>query len=417
MLADDPDINGLDILPLMLILWICYLAGLALVDHTLYPQAIFPPRYYLLHAIDLLAALGLVLWPGGRRRLGPIFLPLIIVMMALAPLLLAQITTFPQPPGPASSPEGVLLRTMPLLFLGLVLAAWQYGWPAVVLFSAGAALATLGAHALAPRPGGPAQAAPLAAVAIETISFLAVGYFISALIRQLRRQRQALARANARLSDYAAALEDLTISRERNRMARELHDTLAHTLSALSVRLEAVSAYVEVDPPAARRMLDGALAATRSGLQETRRALKALRASPLDDLGALGALRQLAEEAAARAGLRLELELPARLPALPEAVEQCLYRVAQEATANAAQHAAARTLRVALRADGAICLRISDDGRGFAPEQAGATGHFGLAGMRERAQMAGADLTIASRPGEGTVVTLSLGPPKAADRE
>ena len=67
-------------------------------------------------------------------------------------------------------------------------------------------------------------------VMIQTISFLVVGYFISALIKRLKEQQASLARANAQLVHYAATMEDLTISRERNRMARELHDTLAHTL-------------------------------------------------------------------------------------------------------------------------------------------------------------------------------------------
>ena len=93
-------------------------------------------------------------------------------------------------------------------------------------------------------------------------------------------------------------------------MARELHDTLAHTLSGLSVQLEATQAYWEADPDTARELLGRSLSATRLGLDDTRRALKALRASPLDDLGLLMALQRLAESAAERDRPKGAVELP-----------------------------------------------------------------------------------------------------------
>lgn len=114
--------------------------------------------------------------------------------------------------------------------------------------------------------------------------------------------------------NYASTLEQLTISHERNRMARELHDTLAHTLSGLTVQLQTVKAYWEIEPDTSQKLLNDALAATRDGLQETPGALKALRATPLEDLGLPLAIRQLAEEAAARASLDLHLEITEPLP-------------------------------------------------------------------------------------------------------
>jgi signal transduction histidine kinase len=175
------------------------------------------------------------------------------------------------------------------------------------------------------------------------------------------------------------------------------------------VQLEAVKAYWDVDSTMAQRLLEQSLAATRDGLQETRRALKALRASPLDDLGLRLALRQLAESAAARANLRLELNLPSAGPTLPKPVEQCIYRVAQEAIANVAHHADARTLRVGLAHEGAqVALTVADDGLGFDPQRAGQAGHYGLAGMRERAALVGGALIIESQRGEGTSVRLRI---------
>jgi signal transduction histidine kinase len=287
--------------------------------------------------------------------------------------------------------------------------AWHYGWRYVVLYSISIALLTFGLHLPSFYPGGASPLPPITVLLIQTVSFLVVGYFISFLIWRLQQQQESLTQVNAQLVNHATTLEELTISRERNRMARELHDTLAHTLSALSVQLETVKAYWDVDSAAAQQMLDKSLEATRSGLQETRRALKSLRASPLDDLGLALALRKLAEETAARANLRLDLSLPERLPALSPDVEQCVYRVAQEAVANAAYHANARTLTVQLSVNQpGVSLLVCDDGLGFDVQPREASGHFGLSGMRERAQLVGGQLTIDSRPGQGTTIRLMI---------
>jgi signal transduction histidine kinase len=244
---------------------------------------------------------------------------------------------------------------------------------------------------------------------IQTVCFLVVGYLVNTLVSRLRTQQASLQEANAQLTHYAATLEHLTISRERNRMARELHDTLAHTLSALSVQLETVKAYWDVDGDTARRLVDKSLAATRSGLQETRRALRALRASPLVDLGLIEALRKLAEDGAARANARLELSLPEQAPALSSEVEQCIYRVAQEAVANVVYHANAATLSVDLSTtDGDVRLTVSDDGIGFDERNVADAGHYGLSGIRERALLVGSNLSIRGQPGEGTTVELVI---------
>jgi len=397
------------LLYLALALWLGYLLALALIDRLFYPRPIFPPGYYLANGVDMVAVWGLV-W-GTRRspRWRKVALALMIVLLSVPPEVLAQVMTMRLPVGQASSPEAILLRTMPLLLMALILTAWQYSWRYVLIFNGGIALFILGVNLYFYRPGGASLAPPLTILLIQTISFLVVGYFVSTLIKRLEQQRAALARANAQLVDYASTLEDLTLSRERNRLARELHDTLAHTLSALSVQLETTKAYWDVEPATAQRLLDQSLTVTRSGLQETRRALKSLRAAPLDDLGLLLALRQLAEELAARANVQLALTLPPQLPALSSAVEQALYRVAQEALTNVAHHANAHTLTLTLTAEGReLSLRVQDDGIGFAAEAESAAGHFGLAGMRERAELVGGQLTLTSCPGQGTTVQFTV---------
>jgi signal transduction histidine kinase len=206
------------------------------------------------------------------------------------------------------------------------------------------------------------------ALFIRTISFILVGYMVVRLMTTQREQRRALAEANTQLAHYAATLEQLATSRERNRLARELHDTLAHSLSGIAVQLEAVKTLWENSPEDAA-MLEQSLATTRSGLTETRRALQALRASPLEDLGLALAVRSLAESVAARSGLALDLEAPERLENLSPDLEQGIYRIVQEALENIAQHANARNVKMQLsQTDGHFTLTISDDGQGFQME-------------------------------------------------
>jgi len=168
-----------------------------------------------------------------------------------------------------------------------------------------------------------------------------------------------------------------------------------------------VKAYWDIDPQKARSTLEGSLQAAHSGLAETRRALQALRASPLDDLGLSLAVREMVEDAAARANLTLNLSVADNLPPLPPDVEQCVYRVAQEAVSNVVKHAQAGTLTVNLEPAGEkVGLTVRDDGIGFDVGKIGNAGGYGLKGMRERAQLAGGELTVISKPGEGATVRL-----------
>ena len=190
------------------------------------------------------------------------------------------------------------------------------------------------------------------------------------------------------------------------RLARELHDTLAHSLSGVAVQLEAVQALWEVDPGKARQILDHALQATQVGLNEARRALNSLRASPLEDMGLALAVSELARSAAGRASLRLEMDIQNHLENLAPETGQCIYRVAQEALTNVTRHSDVRTLRVSLRFEsGALTLTVADDGRGF--DTAAVNGmHYGLQGLHERAEMVRAILDVSSIIGEGTVIRL-----------
>jgi len=268
--------------------------------------------------------------------------------------------------------------------------------------------------------GATRPAAEIEVILVRTVLFILIGYIVHNLVSAQRRQRAELAEANRKLTEFAAAMEQLSITRERSRQARELHDTLAHTLSGLAVQLEAVSALWESDPSRARSLLQRASETTRSGLTETRRALQALRASPLEDLGLGGALRELAEAAAQRARLALQVEIPPDLAQQPAEVEQALYRVAQEALENVVHHARAHRLRVTLaRESEALILEINDDGRGLAEKEPAEERGYGLRGMRERAELVGADLTVASAPEHGTTIRMrvAIASPEAVSQE
>ncbi len=411
------ELRSTDDLPRLLrvaaFLWIGYFLALAAIDRILPPPDPYAPWYYGVNLILASIVLVLAFWRWAQRKLGRALLPLVIVMMTAAPILINHQLRILLPRQFShvfgAPPEGMTQRLLPVLLIALVFTAWQYRWPHVILLSLGTAGLNLVMLSLAASVRARPFVGGFVATLIQTIVFLTVGYFISSLMERLRTQHRSLQDAHAQLAHYASTLESLTISRERNRMARELHDTLAHTLSGLSVQLETVKAYWSVDPATAQAMLDRSLAEARSGLQETRRALKALRASPLEDLGLPLALRRLAESAGQRANLEVSLSLPESAPALSPDVEQCLYRVAQEAIANVIYHAQARRLdlRLAVNGDG-VALEIADDGQGFDVQTAEQGGHFGLAGMRERAELAGGKLKIVSAPGQGTTVRLTL---------
>ena len=397
------------------ILWIGYVVLLAIISQSFPGPQRMNPLYYVSLGCIALLCLILSYWRWIQERLRNAFIPLIIVIITALPVIVSNIfsrllPTAAGPLGPQfATPEGLVLAIFPFLFVALVLVAWQYKRRYILLVILGIAGLNLGMIWSFTPPGTPPFMGGLVVTLIQTIIFLAVGFSISYLMSRLKGQQKSLEEANIRLTHYASTLEQLATSRERNRVARELHDTLAHTLSGLSVQLETVKAYWDIDPQTARSTLDKSLVAAHSGLEETRRALQALRASPLDDLGLALAVRTMVEDTAARTNLALNMLITDALPSLSPDVEQCVYRVAQEAVTNVANHARAKNVTVNLEStEGKVTHIIRDDGVGFDVEKRGKANHFGLEGMRERAQLVGGELNIISKPEEGTTVKLVI---------
>jgi len=343
--------------------------------------------------------------PIMEHRLKKLFLPLGLLVAAIFPV----IGNFVYLIHPQQTDIFTIINRswlwLPVLFVPLVLIAWQYNFKAVlvyIVFTNGLELIVL----ISVMENFTYETLPLISVPlIRAFAFGTVGYIVNILIETQRMQNQKLIQTNLRLNQYMNTLEQLATNRERNRLAAELHDTLAHTLSGLSINLEAIKTVVQPTQVEAQNMLDHSLNITRLGLNETRRVIKALRAGPLDDLGLKMALKNLAQATSARCSIPVSLNCPDQLPVLPMDVEQSVYRITQEGLENVVRHANASRaeVNVEVMAD-RLELTIHDDGVGFVPGQASNDEKFGLRGLQERAASIGGKLLVDSQPGSGTLV-------------
>jgi two-component system sensor histidine kinase UhpB len=191
---------------------------------------------------------------------------------------------------------------------------------------------------------------------------------------------------------------------ERLRVARELHDEIGQTLTAVTIQAEsAADGDPALAPAALRRVAD----AVRDSLDEVRRIARELRPEALDDLGLVNALIALCNRIGAQDGPVVRRELQGKLPTLSPDVELVIYRIAQESLTNALRHSGARSVTVSLVADAeTVTLRVVDDGKGMPAHLP--PGTAGISGMRERALLVGGRLSIESRPNQGTEVELSV---------
>jgi two-component system NarL family sensor kinase len=217
-----------------------------------------------------------------------------------------------------------------------------------------------------------------------------------------------LAIERTRLAERGAAL---AAAEERNRIARDIHDTIAQSLAAIAMQLESADALLEApNPPRATDAVRRALGLTRSALEEARRSVMDLRTSPLAGRGLIAALRALPDELAASLGKRVAVDFETESvdAAIPAAVEVGAYHIVREALANALRHANAQSALVRVDvSDGMLHVRVADDGDGFdvarvPPER------FGLVGMIERARLLGGEVGITSGAEQGTIVCAEI---------
>jgi signal transduction histidine kinase len=236
---------------------------------------------------------------------------------------------------------------------------------------------------------------------------VATGFAVVLAALHLREQqaRAELDVANGRLRSYAAKVQTLAATQERNRVARDIHDGLGHHLSVVQMQVEAARAVLPTDPSRADELLGKAGRQAREALLEVRRSVEALRAEP--NRQALGqTLAALADETRV-SGLDASLTVVGTARPLPPETEEALYRVTQEALTNTRRHAAARSAAVVLEysGDDTVRLRVEDDGSGFVDTRHSG---FGLLGIRERVEQLGGRVDVTSPPGSGVVMSVVL---------
>jgi len=211
------------------------------------------------------------------------------------------------------------------------------------------------------------------------------------------------------ISDQKRA-EAASILEERNRMAREIHDTLAQSFTGIIIHARSAASKITVDPEKAQAYLAQVQNLARTGLAEARRSVEALRRPYLlENNDLLSAFKQLTSQLESSTGTIIVCEAIGIPYLLPSEVENNLLRIGQEALTNALKYAKATEIRVELIYQSTQCiLRIKDDGQGFTIDRSSSHNGFGLLGMSERADRIGAQLQIQSSPGQGTEIAVSV---------
>jgi signal transduction histidine kinase len=288
--------------------------------------------------------------------------------------------------------------TMMLSFL--IVAVVQSDLPRPTSYAVNAAI--LGAIALQ------AAIAVNLNAAVQVVLGLGAGFvFIIAFTELAQRERQAreeLQKANQQLAEYAAQVEQLATMRERNRLAREVHDTLGHYLTVINVQLEVVTKLIDSNPARAKEAAGKAKELASEGLSEVRRSVSALRPTPLEDKPLPEAIRGLIETSR-DTGLMVTFEQAGAARTLSSEMETVLYRAAQESLTNIRKHAHASAATVCLtyQAD-AVSLRVRDNGIG----RQGDEDNVGLNALRERVAALNGTVLAENHLEGGFVLELTL---------
>jgi signal transduction histidine kinase len=254
---------------------------------------------------------------------------------------------------------------------------------------------------------------------VSLLSTVAIVYTLTAVMRQ-RVQRDwligELREAHAQLQEAHQQVQlahaheiELAALRERNRLAREMHDSLGHALVLIAIKIEAAQRLQAVDPERAAAQWEETKALVRSTLADLRNSLAGLRLPALEEQPFREALIELGSDLQRTAQVEVTTEVPEAADMLDRPSQEILYRVVQEALANVAKHARAHhaSIQLALR-DGAALLEVTDDGIGLAAAPRSSKGHYGITGMRERVDALGGTFTVGPRDGGGTVVRANV---------
>lgn len=350
-----------------------------------------------------------------RRWMKNFFLPVAVLASMFIPIgfinWAPQTVSLHTYPGLAFQPINSWTVTILMLF-PLVITAWQYSFNIVLLFFAGLGIIDPIISLLIYDQGGEGLYMIIYASAVRIIAFTAIGYIITELMKNQRKKQEDLSRANTKLKEYARQTRELAVIRERNRLASELHDVLAHTLSGLAVHLEAIDSVIPKEQQQLRHEIQRALESAREGLKETRRAMHDLRAEPLESFGFIQAIEQMVRQYRLRGEIDVDLQLRKCPRQLSASVEQNVYRILQECLENVVHHAQAERVMIHCDTSEASRFRIivEDNGIGFNPEAVDRSTHFGLVSIRERAERMGGSCSVISpaADGRGARITVAI---------
>jgi len=228
---------------------------------------------------------------------------------------------------------------------------------------------------------------------------------IGHLIMSEERAHELLNESNRKLTEYAAQVEELATSKERNRLAREIHDSIGHYLTAVNMQIEAARAVMQTDPARAQQALAKAQTLTKEGLAEIRRSVSALRINPMETRPLHEAIELLVEEHRA-SGLDVNYRIEGTIRPVSAQVEITLYRIAQEGLTNIRKHARATHADLLLnyQDEQHFNLKITDNGAGSTGKGTG----FGLLGIQERLKLLGGSLSIQTGEGQGFALLVEI---------
>lgn len=243
----------------------------------------------------------------------------------------------------------------------------------------------------------------------ETLMFGLGLFFALKLVNTLlseRHTKQQLAIAHQQLQNYALQVEDLAAIQERNRIAREIHDSLGHTLTAQNIQLQSAVKLWQRDIHQAQGFVEQAQRLAAIAMQEVRCSVSTLRADVHEELCFKGAIEALLNDFQQGTGISVSTHINIQTSTPPEA-DRALYRILQEALTNIIKYAEATAVEIQIRAIADwIQMTVTDDGKGFDPVQS--TGGFGLQGMRERVAALNGHFQIGSAPEQGCQIQVEL---------
>lgn len=252
----------------------------------------------------------------------------------------------------------------------------------------------------------------LAGILLYLLIWPAVAVFIYIMIDQRFRTQDLineLNQAQAALVQHTRQAEELATLRERERLARDMHDSIGHALVLMNVKLEAAQRLYALDAQRGAHELEATRTLIRTTMRDLRQSLANLRAPAELEQGLLPALKLLVENSARQSSIDICCCLPEHIPELSVVANIALWKVAREALNNVERHAAAQHVTLSLEQQGgALILRICDDGKGICNQDMSRSGHFGLVGMHELAQQAGGFVDIRGGGQGGTCVTYTM---------